>query len=385
MPGMSLRFPSSRRFHWAAGLALATAALLTVAALRAPQVFVLASEGFPQATWPAPGSYARVEGATASGDPPTGAPPPPAALARLQDSGGRALLMDRGGRLTEAYGEGTTRDTALNSFSLVKSLVGALVLRAIADGRLDGLDTPLRDILGPEAPAATLREALTMTSGLVLPQEPPKPGSPAPLDDAGFSPFSALARLHAFGPEAVLPDLRVDEALRGRFRYQSANTALLGLVLERAYGRPLPDLLSDLIWKPAGAADAWWRTYPSGEGVSAYCCLYARPLDWLRVGRFLLDNGLDNGAEAPFLPLPLWREFVLPSLDAEARQQGAYGLHLRHDVLDRTGEALQGPFAYLMGHRGQMVYLLPEEDTVVVRFGADPQLLHSTLYELVPS
>src|SRR3712207_8736566 len=48
---------------------------------------------------------------------------------------------------------------------------------------------------------------------------------------------------------------------------------------------PLPELLSELIWKPAGAEEAHWRQYPSGEGVSAYCCLFARPLDWLRVGR----------------------------------------------------------------------------------------------------
>ncbi len=104
--------------------------------------------------------------------------------------------------------------------------------------------------------------------------------------------------------------------------------------------------------------------------------------DWLKVGRFLLDN---DTPEAPFLPEALWRAFVLPDLDPAARRVGAYGLHVRHDVLDREGEALQGPFAYLMGLRGQMTYLLPEQDMVVVRFGGEAQLLHSTLYELAPA
>lgn len=366
------------------GTGLALAALLALAsgalALR-PQLLVLAAEGFPKATWPAPGHFAAVEGADRPDDPAPGPPPPHAALDRLAASGGRALLLERGGvLLAEAYGEGLGRGDLLNSYSLVKSLVGALTLRAVADGRLAGLDARLPAILGAEAPDVSLREMLTMTSGLVLPDEPPKTGT-KPLDDGAFSPLGPLGRLHAWGLDAVLPDLAVDAGLRGSFHYQSANTALLGRAVEAAYGRPLPELMSELIWAPAGAADARWRTFPGSDEVSAYCCLYARPLDWLRVGRFLLDNGTP---EEPFLPPDLWRAFVLPDLAPEARRAGAYGLHLRHDVLDREGEALRGPFAYLMGQGGQVVYLVPGADLVAVRFGERPQLLHSTLYELLP-
>lgn len=56
--------------------------------------------------------------------------------------------------------------------------------------------------------------------------------------------------------------------------------------------------------------------------------------------------------------------------------------HIRHDLLDRAGENIQGPFAYFFGHQGQIVYFLPDKGIVAVRFGAQPQLLHSTLYEL---
>lgn len=377
-----------QRHSWrrlARGVLVGLAALALVAGLvelRAPQLLVLASEGFPGATWPASGDFALVEGAEVPADPAPGASPPEAALVRLAASNGRALLMERGGvLLAEAYGPGLGRDTPLNSYSMVKSLVGALTLRAIADGHIAGLDVALRDLLGPEAPDVTVGEALAMRSGLVLPAEPPKTGA-VPLDDAGFSPLGPLARLHAYGIEAVMGDMRVDKGMRGELHYQSANTALLGLAVERAYGRPLPELLSEMIWAPAGAADAHWRRTPGGGDVSAYCCLYARPLDWLKVSRFLLDNGTPG---APFLPDTLWHAFLLPDLDPEARRAGAYGLHLRHDVLDREGEALHGSFAYFMGLRGQVVYLLPEQDLVVVRFGGEAQLLHSTLYELAPA
>lgn len=220
----------------------------------------------------------------------------------------------------------------------------------------------------------TIRALLTMTAGLTQDGEPPKS-----MDDGGFSAFGPLARMHAYGIRTVLPDLGVDPALRGQFHYQSAATALLGLLLETVYDQPLPEILSEKIWQPAGAETAFWREYPAGDGVSAYCCLYARPLDWVRVGDYILHNG---SQDQPFLPKDLWRQFVTPDLPRAQQQRGSYGLHLRHDILDRPGQGVQGPFSYFMGHAGQMVYLLPQEGAVVVRFGQEPQLLHSTIYEL---
>lgn len=347
--------------------------------LTAPQVFRLWNEGFPSASWPAPGRFAEVSGMDrdATENAIKGLSEDGQTL--FDQSGGRGFLMETGGTLIrEAYAPGLTREARLNSYSLVKSLVGVLVLRAHAEGKIGTLDMSLRAFIGPDAPDITVAETLTMTSGLRLKGEPPKPAERGkPLDDDRFSPFSPVARMHAFGIEAILDDLIIDPQMRGRFHYQSANTALLGLLLERVYNRPLPALLSDMIWSPAGAGPAQWRENPTTGRASAYCCLYARPIDWMRVGRYLLDNGTDA---APLLPEPLWRAWIMPELAPDARRQGVYGWHLRHDVLDRPGAPVAGPFAYMMGHGGQVVYLLPEQDSVAVRFGDAPQRLHSTVY-----
>ncbi len=352
--------------------------LLVVVALiwaLAPQFFVLVPEGFPQPVWPAPGRHALVAGVSDPTQPPAGVAPPHAAQIRFAQSDGRALLVENAGRLTiEAYGAGLDRETRPNSYSLVKGLVGALVLRGVADGKIASLDTPVRTILGPDAPDITVKEALLMTSGLA-----PEGHWDKPVEDAGFSPFGPLARIHAYGVDDSLAQLHVDEGRRGHFSYQSANTAILGRLLERVYDLPLEQLLSEMIWKPAGAAGAHWRQYPDGSGVSAYCCLCARPLDWMRVGRFLMDNGT---ADQPFLPSAMWQEFIMPPLPTTERAQGVYGLHVRHDVLDRAEARTQGPFAYFLGHGGQVLYILPDQNSIVVRFGAHQQLLHSTLYEL---
>ena len=362
-------------------LLLGVFALAVVVNGFAPQLPALLREGFPAPVWPPNGQTVLVSGVDDGGSE-TARPPPPAALDRFSESKGRALLVaDSSGVIAEHYAPGLDRDTRLNSYSLVKTLISALVLRAMADGRIDSLDDRLPRYLGPQAPDVSLRAVLSMTAGLSLPGEPPKTDVSKPMDDAAFSPFSPVGRLHALGIEHLLPRLQVDPNLAGDFHYQSANTAVLGLMLERVYGQPLPVILSRLIWSPAGAQDAYWRSNPETGRASAYCCLYARPLDWVRVGRFLLENGRPG---APFLPQDLWSQLVMPDVPPDARREGHYGLHIRHDVLDRAGEALQGPFAYLMGHGGQVVYLLPRQDLVVVRFGGEPQLLHSTLYELFP-
>ncbi|GGF62636.1 CubicO group peptidase, beta-lactamase class C family [Mameliella alba] len=365
-------------------IALAAVTVLALAGgglmLFAPQVPTLWQEGFPPPVWTGEGTFALVDGPDTPL--PKGAPLPAPAAQRFADSEGRALLVMRDGQLVhEVYGPGIGPETRLNSYSLVKSLVGALVLRAHAEGRIDSLDTPLAELIGPEAPAVTLREVLDMTSGLSLGYEPPKADKEAPLDDADFSPFGPVARLHGFGIETLLPRLSPGPDLRGSFHYQSANTALLGLVVEKVHGALLPQVLSTQIWQPSGAAPAEWRKNPNSGRVSAYCCLYATPRDWAKVAHYLLQNG--TGAH-PFLPDTLWRDWILPDLAPAVRHAGAYDGHLRHDVLDRPDEALQGPFAYMAGHGGQVVYLLPGRDAVVVRFGARPQLLHTTLYELFP-
>ena len=341
-----------------------------------PHLPALLREGFPPQVLPDDGPLREVTGAARAQVPLSPDVTMPAdALELFDGSGGAAMLLDSGGALTgEHYGEGFDRDTRFNSYSMVKSLVGLLVLRAFADGVLTR-EQSVRDVLGPEAPNITIGAVLEMSGGLAATAATQKVDR-----DEGYSPFSTLGRLHVMGPDAVLADLGIRTDWQGSFHYQSANTALLGRALEVAYDKPLNALLSDTIWQPAGADTAYWRHYPQGDGVAAYCCLYARALDWLLVGRYILDNGTP---EAPLLPDDMWQAWVQPDLPAEVRRAGAYGDHLRHDVLDRDGADVSGPFAYAMGHNGQVLYLFAQEDVVVVRFGDGPQLLHSTLYTLL--
>ncbi len=366
-----MRLPHLR---WLVGSLLALAALPIVALAYAPYLPALVAEGFPKPEWPAPGAFADVAGAFEPeelGEPleTTLAP----SLAKLfAESGGKALIVYQGGKLKlEHYAPGFSRDTQFNSYSMAKSLVGLLALAAIGHGEMPGLDAPIARL------GVSPRDLLDMKSGIVFETDEMKTASGQPekdLEATISNPFGPMARLHTGGLESVAARLHSDPAKRGLFSYQNVNTALLGGMLPSLHRR-----LSSEIWMPAGARDARWRRYGTGLDISAYCCLYAGARDWVLAARFIMNNGTPGHA---LLNNELYQAFTGQNLTEGELRHGAYRLHAWHDILDRPGEPLQGRFTYFMGNGGQTVYLIPEKDLIVVRFGARPQLLHSTLYEV---
>lgn len=356
---------------------------------RAPYLSRLAWERYPAALWPAAGAFAQVAGSRGSvaglRSDTEDAVFDPRGRKLFEEAEGRALLVYRRGRLKfEHYAAGFNERTRFNSYSMVKSLVGALVMRAHAEGLIVSLQDPIGTYL-TEPYSESLRripiiDFLRMRSGIQLEAEGAKSAFGAGSKDierTRLNPFGLMLRLHMLGPEAVAGELTADATRAHPYNYQNVNTAVLGALLAALYGKPLERILSEKIWAPAGAGDAHWRRYGSGEPVSPYCCLYATARDWLRVGVFLLNNGHRQDS---FLPELLWRQFLGLDLSYADVKDGRYGLHIYQNVLDRPGEELQGPFTYLFGSRGQVVYLMPERDLVVVRFGGGIQLLHSTLY-----
>lgn len=388
MTGSSIR--ESRRHrqlrNWIGGLALGIVILSGCAFGLAPYLPRLLLEGFPAAQWPAPGYHAGIDGvANPLKLAPAGLKPDPWAQRLFDQYGGKALLVFHKGTLKlEHYAPDVSIQTKFNSYSMAKSLIGALVLKAHAEGLLQSLDDPIARYLPVLATEAAgnrpIRSFLNMRSGLSFETESKTiaPGLPPKEKRAiKYSPFGPMARLHMRGFEDVQMDLRIDRAQIGQYKYQNINTALLGHLLATVYRRPLETLLSEKIWRPAKAATAFWRRYDSDKPVSPYCCIYATARDWLRIGRFLVHNGADD---APFLPLELWRAFMGANLNTDQLNANHYENHIYHNVLDRAGEPLQGRFTFMFGNGGQVIYMMPEKDLIIVRLGERISLLHSTLY-----
>lgn len=297
----------------------------------------------------------------------------------MAQQGTVALLMVRRGTLVaERYYNGYDRDSIATSFSMAKSVVSTLVGIAQAEGRLSAEDPVTRWL--PELDAAdarfahiTLRDLLRMRSGIAF-------------DEGYGSPFSDVARFYLTGDyRREIRGLRIAGAPNQAYAYSSGDTQLLAMALERAVGQPLARYLQDKLWQPMGAAyDASWSLDSAGSGIArGFCCLNARAVDFARLGEIMLHGGAWNGRQ--IVPADWVRESTaalagLPGADAAAQRnlewrgtpaRGAFYSHQwrRPARLGDGGEPQPGPDFYALGQHGQVLYVVPETQTVVLRLG----------------
>lgn len=204
------------------------------------------------------------------------------------------LLVLRDGKiLLEKYGLGRGPRDRWTSFSVAKSITSALVGAAIRDGAIRSLDDPITryiaELRGSAYEGVTIRQMLTMNSGVAWNEDYTDPASDvaragAVVTEPGVNPMvSYLRKL----PRAQPPG-------RG-FHYNTGETDLVGVLVAKATGKPLSQYLSERIWAPYGMEqDAIWMTDP-GSMERGGCCLSMTLRDYGRFGQFMLDNGVARG------------------------------------------------------------------------------------------
>jgi CubicO group peptidase (beta-lactamase class C family) len=184
-------------------------------------------------------------------------------------------------------------------------------------------------------------------------------------DDVSKLHNNSVGRRTEGGADTVL-EFKQREAPAGtRFRYASADSQVLGLVLTAAVKQPLANYLSEKIWQPMGAeANATWLLDKGGY-EAAFCCINATLRDYARFGMLLANYGALDGKQ--IIPA----EWVKAATTAEAAHlrvgtatpNNGYGYQtwLTHRIEPR--------FAAL-GIYGQAIYVDPITRTVVVHTAA---------------
>jgi len=210
------------------------------------------------------------------------------AFMAAQNVAGLIVLHDGKVRL-ERYALGYSAQGRWTSFSVAKSVTSTLVGAAIRDGYIKSLDDPVTryipDLAGGGYDGVTVRQILTMTSGVRWNEDYTDPNSDvarmfAEAVPAGMDPTVAYMR--------KLP--RVDPP-GSKFVYKTGETNLIGVLVRRATGKSLSAYLSEKIWRPYGMErDAFWMTDQTGAEVSG-CCLSVSLRDYARIGQMTLDGG----------------------------------------------------------------------------------------------
>jgi CubicO group peptidase (beta-lactamase class C family) len=298
---------------------------------------------------------------------------PPVALAPLlADTGTTALVvLDRGSLAWEHYPNAGAREQPNRCFSVTKSVASALVGIALGEDARETLQAPigrwLPELRDARARGLSLAHLLEMRSGIGFSE--------------GLAPWRDEPRTYYADDlrERIL-DCRVSDPVGAYFHYNDWHPLLLALILERATGKRVTDLLQTGLWDPLGceygasmmvdrAGAAGLEHLESG--------LTARALDLAKLGQLYLQDGVWRGRR--LLPAG-WVEAT--TSPAHARSDADWFAYYR----DRPwGRFLAGGRVYYqrmwwgyrldeqrhdyfaMGVLGQHVYVSPDTQTVIVR------------------
>ena len=261
------------------------------------------------------------------------------------------LVIKSDSILYEKYYDGFGRDSKSNSFSVVKSVVSALMGIAIQDGDIKSLDQKVVDFIpdlkGPYADQVTVGDLSSMASGQKWSEE-------------YYNPFSVTSASYFVKDlDALIIDQPITEKPGEKFRYKSGTTQLLGMVIKKATGKTLSDYLTEKLWQPLGAEKtALWQLDSEEKGMEkAFCCLATNARDFARIGKLYKNHGRWNGTQL------LDSSFVELSVKPRFEESPQYGYGWWLDVF-------RGKKVFMMrGHLGQYILVVPEEDLIVVRLG----------------
>jgi CubicO group peptidase (beta-lactamase class C family) len=283
-------------------------------------------------------------------------------------SGLRALLVAMDGRLlVERYWD-SGPDEHADTMSVTKSITGALVGAALADGSLRDLEQPLVELLpdqadrmSPAVATITLRQLLTMTAGL------PGDGSDLPAWTQGQDWVGDILTT------GVVTDPGTE------FAYSNSSSHLLAAVLVEATGRSVLDYARAVLFDPLGvdtrpattvmAADDpgsaryeaapgfVWPQDPQGVHTGfGWAKLTAR--DLLAFGQLHLDGGRWGGHQ--LLPADWVAQATSAQVPVDYPYTDGYGYQWWITSVDGH------PAAGAWGLGGQLIEVVPDLDLVVV-------------------
>jgi len=276
----------------------------------------------------------------------------------------KAFIVIRDDKIVyEGYFNGAARDSIHTSFSSAKSFNSAMIGAALADGLIESVDDPViryvPEIAGRGLDALTIRDLLSMSTGIRYAEHPTPFG-----DDA----------LTYYSPDLRRTALRVRASgapIGGGFHYNNYHPLLEGLILERATGMSVSAYLQEKFWKPMGAEyPASWSLDSDASGFEKMeSGINARAVDYARFGLIFLHNGTWNGSQ--ILPDAWVRASTSPENAWKVSTSTNLPVYYKYHWWGI--ENTDGTYDFMaLGRYYQIVYVAPRKNAVVVRLGDDP-------------
>ena len=266
------------------------------------------------------------------------------------------IVVHQDGVVAERYREGITADTRLLSWSMGKSFTNAIVGVMAGDGLVDihaPMDIP--EWRGDGRAAITLNDLMQMQSGLEWNE------NYGTRSDVNLM----LHREEDMGLFALSKPLMAKPGTH--WYYSSGSTNIIMRYLRGRFPSDAEFLnyIHERLFDPLGIDNPCFEPDMSGTPVgSSY--LYATARDFARLGHMYLHDGCIG--EERILP-EHWVEYTItPASDSK----DSYGACF---WLNRAGTYPSAPedLYSCQGHDGQMIFIIPSKDLVVVVLGYSPK------------
>ena len=275
------------------------------------------------------------------------------------------IVVKENAIIFEKYYRGNTGSSRTISMSVAKSIVSFLVGVAVAEGDLSSLQDPVDKyapaLKGSGYEGVALKNVLQMSSGVRF------------YEDYGDLKSDLVRMVISFTSGslnnfvATLPGERQPGTYN---RYVSADTQVLGMVLQGATGKNLSDYTREKLWDHLGAEfDAEWLVDPAGTEM-AFGGFNAALRDYARFGLLYLNEGR-NFQGRQLVPASWVRASVTPDAPhlMPGRNNPDSPFPMGYGYQWWIPENPEGDFLAI-GIYGQFIYVHPKYRVVIAKSSA---------------
>ena len=271
--------------------------------------------------------------------------------------------------IIEKYFHDADQNSRFVSQSLSKSIISILVGAAVEEGAIKSIEDPVMKYLPYLSESGyrnvTVKNLLQMASGVDYSEDYKDSKSGAALLGSallwGNPTFTNYAQ--SIKPTQTPPGTK--------FEYQSVNSQVLGLLLEKVTGKRLNKYAQEKLWNKIGAqSDAFFYESKKQPDTCAFACFNATARDYARIGLMMLQGGVlgkerivssawvhdSTTPDAPYLkPKP-------------GGPEGGYGYAYQWWIPPGDDGVFEGEGIY-----GQSIYVNPARHVVIVQTSAWPE------------
>ncbi|NPD89741.1 MAG: serine hydrolase [Asgard group archaeon] len=276
------------------------------------------------------------------------------------------LLVRNGFIVLEEYFNFFNENMTHRLYSVTKSITSALVGIAIREGFIESINQPILDFfpevitpeMNPEKYNITVEHLLTMTAGLFWSDD----FEMMPIMVSQSNPY-----LYVLGQNLIHKPGDV-------FQYSSGLTHVLAGIIHRSTGMFLSTFAEEYLFNFIGIDDYIWETDATGNSLGG-SAIFLEPRDMAKFGYLYLQKGNWDGKQ--LVPEEWVENSTRLHIDLEGFfQELDYGwLWWMIPTSDRIAYTA-------MGHRGQFITILPDDNAVLV-FTGDFTESYSYIFELM--